>query len=119
MNADSETGTQLISDLVFLTQRASAETCDIAARTIERQTQYYLSKYPGEIVNAYAFQLASEKLCECIRSLQEIAPGTGNEILTKRKALDFLLTLSNELEHCAQKPSLEIQEPALIFAKSA
>ncbi len=103
MGITNDTGAKLIADVVYLTQRASSQTCSIAARTIERQTSRFLAKYPEEIKNAYAFELTSHKLCECLQSLEHVASGTGNEILVKRQALDLLLALSNEVEYMQEE----------------
>ena len=119
MIADTNAGSRLISDIVYLTQRASGETCEITARTIERQTTRFLEKNPEEIKNLEAFNLTSTKLCQCILSLQNVTPGTGQEILAKRNALDLLLALSNELVYSRAKPVKNTLEPTAILARTA
>jgi len=107
MVANKDTGTKLISDIVFFTQRASANTCDVAARTIERMALRHLKFYPGDIKNASAYQDIADKLCQSVQELAHVAIGTGEEILAKRRALDLLLALSNEIEYL---PNYNIDE---------
>ncbi len=108
-DAENNIGVRLVSDIIYLTQRASAQTSEIAVRTIERQTTRFLSKHPGEVKNASAYTLAVNKLCECIMSLKSVTLGTGSEIKAKREALDILLALSNEIE-CRQHIAEDIDQ---------
>ena len=119
MVEEKDAGTRLISDIVYLTQRASANTCEITARTIERQTARHLKKHLGEIKNASGFEMTSAKLCKCILSLIDIVPGTGQEILTKRQALDLLLALSNEIEYPDQLANSLHAQPEKKYARTA
>ena len=107
MVANKDAGTKLISDIVFYTQRASANTCDVAARTIERMATRHLKFYPGDIKNASVYQDITNQLCHNVQELSHVATGTCEEILSKRHALDLLLALSNELEHL---PNYSIDE---------
>ncbi len=87
----------LMADFVFVTQRTSPETCDIAARTIARQAINFLKTFPEKIENIQGFQNSIRDLCECLLMLREEISGTGEEILIKRDALDILLMISGVL----------------------
>ncbi|MCP4182631.1 MAG: hypothetical protein GY761_04850 [Hyphomicrobiales bacterium] len=84
----------LMADFVFVTQRTSSKTCDIAARTIARQALNFVKRFPEKIKNIQEFQNSIRDLCECLLMLREEIPGTGEEILIKRDALDILLLIS-------------------------
>ena len=107
MVANKDAGTKLISDIVFYTQRASANTCDVAARSIERMASRRLKFYPGDIKNVSVYQDIANQLCHSVQEMAHVATGTCEEILSKRRALDLLLALSNELEHL---PNYNIDE---------
>ena len=92
-NASSD----FMSDIVYLAQGASAETCNISARIIARQTLKFLEIYPEKVKNIQLFQESTRELCECLLMMREEINGTGEEILIKRDALDLLLAMSREL----------------------
>ncbi len=119
MGVDKDAGTKLISDIVFLTQRANDDTCGVVARTVERLTSRYLDYHPSDIKNAKAYQAASSNLCECIRSLRHIATGTGEEIIAKRRALDMLLALSNEIKYLPSGKASYKTESTVNLVRSA
>jgi len=87
----------LMTDIVYITQRTSIETCDIAARTIARQALNFVKIFPEKIKNIQGFQNSIRDLCECLLLLREEISGTGEEILIKRDALDILLMISGAL----------------------
>ena len=87
----------LMADIVFITQRTSPETCDIAARTIARQALNFVKTFPEKIKNIPGFQDSIRDLCECLLLLRKEISGTGEEILIKRDALDILLMISGAL----------------------
>ncbi len=92
-NASSD----FMTNVVYLAQGASADTCGIAARIIARQTLKFLEIYPENIKNTRLFQETTRELCECLRMMREEISGTSEEILIKRDALDLLLVMSREL----------------------
>ncbi len=101
-NASSE----FITNMVYLAQGASADTSNVAARIIARQSAKFLEIYPDNVKNARLFRESARELCECLLTLHEEICGTGEEILIKRDALDLLLVMSRELVY----PQVEIDK---------
>ena len=89
--------TDLMSEIVYISQRTSPETCDIAARTIARRALNFVKTFPEKIKNVQGFQDSIRDLCECLLLLRKEISGTGEEILVKRDALDILLMISAAL----------------------
>ena len=87
----------LMTDIVYITQRTSTKTCEIAARTIARQALNFVKTFPEKIKNIQGFQDSIRDLCECLLQLRHEISGTGEEILIKRDALDILLMISGAL----------------------
>lgn len=87
----------LMSNIVYIAQRANTNTCDVAARTIVRQAIQFVNRYPEKIKNLGKFKSTIRDLCECLLTLHTEVSGTGEEILIKRNALDLLLLISGEL----------------------
>jgi len=109
----------LMSDIVHIAQRASPDTCFIAARTIARQALKFLKTYPEKIRNIQRFQNTSRELCECLLTLRVEIAGTGEEILIKRDALDLLLLISAELIYpviCVESPHVDQEIDNLQYA---
>ena len=119
MVLDKDAGTRLISDIAFLTQRASAQTCEIVARTIERQTSKHLEKHPETVKDTAQYCDICDKLCKCILLLSNVVSGTGAEILAKRGALDLLLALSHEVEYSQDGATSLRREPEIKLARTA
>lgn len=119
MIADKNTGVGLISDVLFQTQHANPSTCEIAARTISRQTSYFAEEYPGLIKNTYLYETNCANLCECVQSLKAVVSGSGEEIVIKRRALGILLMLSNQIAEPVADNEFDITNPVLNLAKSA
>ncbi len=116
---DKNASPNLMSDIVFMVQRASAETCGVAARTIARQTLRFLEIYPDNVKNTQLVQETVRDLCECLLSLREEITGTGEEILIKRDALDLLLVMSRELVYPQKKTKKVPGEPSTDLTRYA
>lgn len=102
----------LMTDIVYMAQRTSPETCDVAARTIARQALYFVKIFPDKIKNIQGFQNSIRDLCECLLLLRKEISGTGEEILIKRDALDILLMISGALIYPKIEMDNEFDEAA-------
>ncbi len=116
---DKNASSNLMTDIVFIVQRASAETCGVAARTIARQTLRFLKIYPDNVKNTQLVQETVHDLCKCLLSLREEITGTGEEILIKREALDLLLVMSRELVYPQEKAEKVPAEPSTNLTRFA